>query len=308
MGVVQVIAEREFADSVRSRRFLLVLLVTAAIFALNLSFLSFTARMASLSLSDIFVHNVLSNLSFLAGILGVALGFAAISGEREKGTLKLVLVRPVRRDHVLLGKTLGAAALILVALYAGYIVLLGLGQALYNLSLPGDSALRGGIAVAFIALYSMVFYAAALFFSALARRSSQSMVAAIAFWLVVVLLIPVAASVVAISVAGPPPASPQGQADYWQRIQEIQASITGFTPEYSVNSIVNALLGSPFQAVVSVSTGNATSTLGPPPKAPLKPIPQALAGAGASIATLIAWFAAPYAAAYAAFVLRKEEK
>ncbi len=305
MGAVGVIAEREFADAVRSKRFLLVLLLTALVFAINLSFLSFSAKVARLSLSDLFIHNTMNNLSFLAGILGVALGFAAISGEREKGTLKLVLARPVTRAQVLLGKTIGDTALMAVALYAGYAILIGLGQALYNLTVPGDTALRGAIAVAFTLLYSLVFYAASLLFSAMARRSTQSMVAGIAFWLTLVILVPVAASVVAMSMAGQPPSTPQGQMEYWRRVQRIMAGLLGFTPDYSLNSIVNSLLGNPLNAVTVSGGGQPLNT---PPPAGSKPIGEALAASAGSIATIAAWVAGFYGAAYAAFVSRKEEK
>lgn len=307
MNRVALIAEREFADSIRSKRFFLALAVFFALFAINLAFLSMAASVTRLSLSDLFLHNIMNTVSFLAAILGIALGFSAISGERERGTLKLVLTRPVTRDQVLAGKTLGALAVMLLAVELGYLLLLGIGAAAYNMQLSLDAALRGALATLFIVVYGMVFYAASLLFSSLASKSSQSMVAAIAFWLILVFILPVAASVVAISMAGPPPAG-GGDMEYWQKVQRITQSLLGFTPDYSLGNVVNALLGSPVGVVsVSAGSGNQTVTL-TPTGGGAKPIPEALAGSLPSIATLLAWLATLYGMAYVAFALRKDEK
>ncbi len=307
MNRVALIAEREFADSIRSKRFFLALAVFFALFAINLAFLSMAASVTRLSLSDLFLHNIMNTVSFLAAILGIALGFSAISGERERGTLKLVLTRPVTRDQVLAGKTLGALAVMLLAVELGYLLLLGIGAAAYNMQLSLDAALRGALATLFIVVYGMIFYAASLLFSSLASKSSQSMVTAIAFWLILVFILPVAASVVAISMAGPPPAG-SSDIEYWQKVQRITQSLLGFTPDYNLGNIVNALLGSPARVVsVSAGSGNQTVTLTPTGEG-AKPIPEALAGSLPSIAILLAWLTTLYGTAYVAFALRKDEK
>ncbi len=306
MNRVALIAEREFADSIRSKRFFFTLAAFFALFAVNLAFLSTAAAVAKLSISDLFLHNVMNTVSFLAGILGIALGFSAISGERERGTLKLVLARPVTRDQVLAGKTLGALAVMLLAVELGYLLLLGIGAAAYNMEVTLDTAIRGGLASLFIVVYGMVFYAASLLFSSLASKSSQSMVASIAFWLLIVFILPVAASIAAITMAGPPPAG-GGGIEYWQKVQRISHSLLGFTPEYSLGSIVNALLGSPVGRVYIEVKGNQSLTM-TPIGGGAKPIPEALASTLPSVATLLSWLALLYGSAYVAFALRKDEK
>ncbi|MFZ8854550.1 MAG: ABC transporter permease, partial [Thermofilaceae archaeon] len=74
-----------------------------------------TRDVAELRLIVLFVGSLSSTMSFVAPLLGIALGFSAIAAEREKGTIRLVLARPVYRDQVLNGKILAATILIAIA-------------------------------------------------------------------------------------------------------------------------------------------------------------------------------------------------
>ena len=75
-------------------------------------------------------------VNFLAAFMAIFAGVGAVSGELEAGTLQLVLAKPVRRWHVLLGKALGS-----VTVSVGYATLLsaallGLSRAVLGASPP----------------------------------------------------------------------------------------------------------------------------------------------------------------------------
>ena len=48
--------------------------------------------------------------------MGLIFAYDAIAGEREGGTLRLVLAQPVRRAHILVAKYISAMACLLVPL------------------------------------------------------------------------------------------------------------------------------------------------------------------------------------------------
>lgn len=311
MNRIWVIAEREFADSIRSKRFIVVVGIFILVFMLNLSMLSFASRVSELSLEDIFLQMSMGNLMFIASLLGIALGFSAISGEREKGTLLLILSRPVSRDQVLNGKTLGALAVIALSLFSSYSILLGLGMAGFNLAIDLDKVIRGALVLIFILLYSLVFYLASMFFSVISRRSSRSMVLALVFWIIMIIILPLVAFIIGTAMAGPMPVGEENieaQMKYWQRVSQIQASILSFTPDINLQSIMHNLLGTPkpYSVEVQVSVNATTTTTPPPPEA--KSIPQAFIDSSLNILVLIVYVVVFYGLSYMFFVARKEEK
>lgn len=57
---------------------------------------------------------------FFVPLIGLALGYNAIAGERERGSLKLMLGLPHTRRDVVYGKFLGRTAVITASIVAGY--------------------------------------------------------------------------------------------------------------------------------------------------------------------------------------------
>lgn len=129
------------------------------------------------------------DLGFVAVVvmtfMAVMFSFDAVSGEKERGTLKLMLANPVPKDAVLLGKYLGGMASVslpfLLSLVIGLAVLAGSG-----VTLRGGEWLRlGAILGAFVLLLS-AFYLMGLLVSSLTRRSGTSLLALTLVWFVLV--------------------------------------------------------------------------------------------------------------------------
>lgn len=58
------------------------------------------------------LQNIIKYVSIVGAVLAIFLGFDTFSGEKENGTLKLILSRPVFRDQLLTGKLLGGGMVI----------------------------------------------------------------------------------------------------------------------------------------------------------------------------------------------------
>lgn len=148
------------------------------------------ARMGSLTLALV--------LQTVLPLMAILLGFAAFSGEREQGTLPQLLSLGVRPGHLLLGKAL-ASALVLIGLLAIASAGLAVGLALFGSDrIPAasggasgrDGALRLAGMVLGYSLYLLGFLALALAVSARARSSRTALVGLLAFWLLNSFLVP----------------------------------------------------------------------------------------------------------------------
>ncbi len=122
----------------------------------------------------------------------IALMFAydALAGERERGTLRLVLTNSVSRGHLLLAKYISAMTCLLVPVVMSLLFALILLTTSAAISLRADDFLRiGGIFLASIA-YLSVFYLIGLLISAITHRTSTALMLAMFVWGFLVLVYP----------------------------------------------------------------------------------------------------------------------
>ena len=125
-------------------------------------------------------------------LMAILLGFSAFSGEREQGTLPQLLSLGVRPVHLLLGKGLAAAGVLLglLALASGGLAAgLSLFGAHHLAEVEGDGLRLAGMALGY-ALYLIGFLALALAVSARGRSSRSALVGLLVFWLLNSFLVP----------------------------------------------------------------------------------------------------------------------
>lgn len=129
-------------------------------------------------------------LQLLVPLLIIALGFAMWSGERERGTLRLLAATGVKPPRLLAGKVLGltvALALLLLPAVALAAVTLVAG-------VESGAGLRLAALVPVYTAYFGVVVAVTLVASALAPSSRAALVALVGFWCATALIVPRAAS------------------------------------------------------------------------------------------------------------------
>jgi len=122
MEIAQIatIASKEFWDRIRNRWVLAVALVFTA-FALVIAYFG-AAQQGAVGFRsiDLTIASLVSLVIYLIPLIALVLGFDAIVGERERGSLDLLLSMPITRLELLLGKYFGLAAALAFSTIAGF--------------------------------------------------------------------------------------------------------------------------------------------------------------------------------------------
>ncbi len=136
------------------------------------------------SIDIVFIFEVVLSL------LALIFAYDALAGERERGTLRLVLTHPVRRGHILLAKYISAMLCLLVPLLMSLLLAVMLLTTSTSVSLSTDDFLCiGGIVLSSLA-YLSVFYLIGLLISALTRRTGTALMLSMFAWGFLVLVYP----------------------------------------------------------------------------------------------------------------------
>ncbi len=129
-------------------------------------------------------------------LFAILLGYDAISGERERGTLKLSFSNAVPRYQYILGKLIGTSGSLtlplLLAIAIGCLLLPVIG-----VPMASSDWLRLGLVIAVGLVYFLVFLTLSIMVSALTERSASSFLVLLAVWIFCVLIIPRASVVIA---------------------------------------------------------------------------------------------------------------
>jgi ABC-2 type transport system permease protein len=198
------VASKEFSDIVRGKRFLLLVVVfglvmTAAVANVYLSATQSAGGRPGMPTG--FLRSVASSLvtmmSFFAPIMGIALGVDAISGEKEKGTLKLTLAQPIFRDTLINGKFLAAFLAISLATLIASLVNIGGSVLALGITPTGEDVARLMLFMLFSILFAMTFYGIAALLSTVSKRTTQSVIISVVLWVIFAFIISIVASLIA---------------------------------------------------------------------------------------------------------------
>lgn len=330
MAGVLTIARKEMGDMIRSRRFLmlegvlLLLLLVAVYSSQGVSFVGFTttSRTDRTQVGS-FLRSTSSGfqgvISFIGPILGIGLAVTVITGEREKGTMKMLLTQPIFRDSVLNGKFLAIASLLAVAYVAAYVFFLGVGILVLGVTPTLEEASRLLLSIFFSFIYTLAFAAIALLVSVVFRRTTTAVLVALGIFAFFIFALPLISYPLASAIAGPPPqltfveqttrnqtrqvpspAYTQAQRDYTQKQQRIMESIQSISPSYHIGRINNFLQTLREPSVAIESSGSQT-----PPRT--YTLAEGLQLLGVNIAALSFYLAIPFIVSYMIFT-RQEEK
>lgn len=120
MSSILVIAAKEFRDGLRNKWVAGATLLLAAL-AFALAFLGSTPTgLLDVKPLAVTVVSISSLTIFLIPLIALLIGYDAIVGEAEGGSLLLLLTYPVSRIEILLGKYMGHAAILAFATLIGY--------------------------------------------------------------------------------------------------------------------------------------------------------------------------------------------
>jgi Cu-processing system permease protein len=117
---ITIIAQKEFWDRIRNR-WVLAVAVIFTLFALVIAYFG-AAQQGAVGFKsiDLTIASLVSLAIYLVPLIALILGYDAIVGERERGSLDLLLSLPLTRLELLLGKYFGLAAALAFSTLAGF--------------------------------------------------------------------------------------------------------------------------------------------------------------------------------------------
>jgi ABC-type transport system involved in multi-copper enzyme maturation permease subunit len=129
-------------------------------------------------------------VSILMSLVALIFAYDAVSGEKEDGTLKLMLANGLARPNVVLAKVAGGGLTLLVPFLMSLIV--GLLVILVHPGIDWKAADWGALGLITLGtvLYVMLFYALGVLISARHHTSSASIMTSLLVWVLLVLVVP----------------------------------------------------------------------------------------------------------------------
>jgi len=228
---------KELADHLRSRRFLIiVILIYATCFASLYGALSGIESAVENDSNFIFLklytttgNSIPSFMSFLALLgpfVGLVLGFDAINSERSSGTLNRLAAQPIYRDSIIIGKFLAGSVIIVIMVFSMGIAVGAVGVLCTGLVPEFEEVLRILVFFVLTCVYMAFWLGLSVFFSVICRHSATSAMAVIALWLFFTIFMSMVAKILAGAVY---PISDQYEA--------VVNSLNNYTLELNLNRI-----------------------------------------------------------------------
>jgi Cu-processing system permease protein len=181
---VQAVAAKEFRDRLRNR-WVLAVAVVFTVFSLLITYFGSAAQgqIGPRSI-ELTIASLVSLVIYLIPLIALLLGFDAIVGERERGSLDLLLALPITRLELLLGKFLGLAGALTLSTVAGFALVAVL--LFQQFSYAGLYHYLGFVVSS--VLLGLAFLSLAMLLSVLARDRTRASGLAIALWFALVLV------------------------------------------------------------------------------------------------------------------------
>ena len=129
-------------------------------------------------------------IGYVLSLIALLFTFDAVSGEREHGTLRLMLANPIPRHTVLIGKFLGAFISVNIPFVIAVLMNLSVVSTSSAVRLGVDEWGRLGIIVGIALLYLCLFLALGLLVSTRVRQSAVSLVILLLIWVSFVIFMP----------------------------------------------------------------------------------------------------------------------
>ena len=209
---VAVIAKKEFFDSMKSRTFLtifgifLVLMLASSVTGVN----NFSEQLDQYQkmqaenhgaeedgiftyfpepeLTSIVFQQMVTHIGIIGSILAIILGYNTISGEKERGNLKLLLSYPLYREDVINGKLLGKIGVLVLTLVITSILSVAVAL-IMGINLTGSDLVAIIAFMGISIMYLVTFLGISIFFSTISKNGASSMLNTFMFWIISTMII-----------------------------------------------------------------------------------------------------------------------
>jgi Cu-processing system permease protein len=179
------ISKKELLDNFRNK-WIIILTIIFASLTLVVSYFGsiFTQGWQDLGTT---IQGMISLVQLLIPIIALMLGYAAIIGDIEKGSMSALLSLPVNRFEILLGKFVGLGTLLSLTIVIGF----GIAGVVIGINISNVDYIDYLIFIFATILIGLVFLAIALFLSTLLKKRSTSMGGAIFIWFLFNIILPI---------------------------------------------------------------------------------------------------------------------
>jgi len=179
------ISKKELMDNIRNK-WIIILTIIFTSLTLVVSYFGsiFTNGWQDLGTT---ITGMMSLVQLLIPIIALMLGYSAINGEIEKGSMSSLLSLPVTRLEILLGKFFGLGSLLAITTIIGF----GFAGIVIGLNVPDVDYLGYVFFILATVLLGLVFLVIALFLSALFKKRSAAMGSAIFIWFLFNIILPI---------------------------------------------------------------------------------------------------------------------
>lgn len=240
---VAVVAKKEFFDSMQSRTFLLIFgIFLALMLASSVTGVSnyskqldqyqkmqveyqdseFFMYFPEPTLTSVVFQEMVTYIGVIGSIMAIILGYNAISGEKERGNLKLLLSYPLYREDVINGKFLGKIGVLVLTLVITSILSVAVALTM-GMNLTGSDLVAIVMFMGVSIVYLITFLGISIFFSAVSKNGASSMLNSFMFWIVSAMIITSFSGVVADAVV------PIDETTYYGKISSTESVAVSFT-------------------------------------------------------------------------------
>ncbi len=125
----------------------------------------------------------------ILSLFAILLGYDAVSGEKERGTLRLSFANALPRQTYILGKLIGGFAALTISVLPA-IAIGTLIMPMMSVSLSGDEWIRLLLIIMTGLLYASLFLTLSVFVSSLTSRSANSFLVLLVIWVICIHIVP----------------------------------------------------------------------------------------------------------------------
>jgi Cu-processing system permease protein len=179
------LSKKELLDNVRNKWIIILTIIFASLTLV----VSYFGSIFSEGWQDLgtTIQGMNSLVQLLIPIIALMLGYAAIIGDIEKGSMSSLLSLPINRLEIILGKFIGLGTLLSITIIIGF----GIAGIVIGFNVSNVDYLDYLIFIFATILIGLVFLAIALFLSTFLKKRSTAMGGAIFIWFLFNIILPI---------------------------------------------------------------------------------------------------------------------
>ena len=179
------IAKKEILDNIRNAWLLVVTLIYTALVLLVTY--SGTITQSLENVGHLISTGFSPIVTILVPLMGLMLGYNAIVGELESGSMLLFGSHAISRLDILLGKVIGRGFILMYSIVIGF----GLGGILIAINLPNADFGEYAIFIGATVLLSFVFFCMGIMVSTFFKRRTPAIGTTLGFWIIFAIFWPI---------------------------------------------------------------------------------------------------------------------